>query len=163
MLFLRALLAFLVLPGLVAFLVPALIVSRSALPLDFSFLGASVFAVGLFALLWCVASFYVSGKGTLAPWSPPSRLVTVGLYRFTRNPMYLSVLLVLVGWALLFRSLDVVLYAVFVALAFHLRVVFGEEPWLSNTHGLAWRRYAQSVPRWLWRFTRKPLAGNGDA
>ena len=40
----------------------------------------------------------------LGPWDPPKRLVIVGLYRFVRNPMYVAVLTILVGWALLYRS-----------------------------------------------------------
>jgi protein-S-isoprenylcysteine O-methyltransferase Ste14 len=51
-------------------------------------------------LLWCVRDFYVSGRGTLAPWDPPKHLVVVGLYRFTRNPMYIGVLMVVGGWGL---------------------------------------------------------------
>jgi protein-S-isoprenylcysteine O-methyltransferase Ste14 len=60
--------------------------------------------MGIFALVWCVRDFYVSGRGTLAPWDPPTRLVIIGLYRFLRNPMYVAVLTILVGWALLYRS-----------------------------------------------------------
>ena len=55
-------------------------------------------------LLWCVRDFYVSGRGTLAPLDPPKRVVIVGLYRFVRNPMYVAVLTILVGWALLYGS-----------------------------------------------------------
>ena len=150
---LRALLAFLALPGVVAFLVPALIASH--LSLHFTFLGALVFAAGLSVLVSCAVSFYVSGKGTLAPWSPPQRLVVVGLYRFSRNPMYIGVLLILVGWAVLFRSTVLAWYAAAVAVAVHLRVVFGEEPWLARTHGDDWLTYKRSVPRWLGRPTRR--------
>jgi len=147
--FLRALLAFLLMPGVVAFLVPALIASHGTL--HFNFVGAAVFATGVVVLVWCVVSFYTSGKGTLAPWAPPQRLVVSGLYRFSRNPMYIGVLLILIGWALLFRSTVLAWYAVAIAVAFHLRVVFGEEPWLARTHGEEWLNYKRSVPRWLWR------------
>ncbi|UIF90662.1 methyltransferase [Cupriavidus sp. UYPR2.512] len=41
-------------------------------------------------------------KGTLAPWAPPVQLVVVGLYRNTRNPMYVSLTLILLGWAMSF-------------------------------------------------------------
>jgi protein-S-isoprenylcysteine O-methyltransferase Ste14 len=41
------------------------------------------------------------------------------------------------------------IYALAVVVAFHLRVVFGEEPWLARTHGEAWQRYRAQVPRWL--------------
>ena len=100
-------------------------------------------------LLWCVRDFYVSGRGTLAPWVPPRELVVVGLYRMSRNPMYVSVILVLVGWAVGFRSMPLALYALAVAVGFHLRVVLGEEPWLAQTHGEKWVRYRDRVPRWL--------------
>jgi protein-S-isoprenylcysteine O-methyltransferase Ste14 len=147
--FARALLAFIALPGIVAFAIPIIIVANSGMTSAVRLPGIVVSACGLTALLWCVWAFYSNGKGTLAPWCPPTRMVTVGLYRFSRNPMYLAVLLVLVGWALSLASLSLGVYAVLVALAFHLRVVLGEEPWLARTHGAQWQVYEQSVPRWL--------------
>ncbi len=106
-------------------------------------------------MLWCVRDFYVQGKGTLAPWSPPQNLVIVGLYRFSRNPMYVSVLLILLGWAATFASTGLLVYAAFVGLAFHLRVVYGEEPWLAKKHGAGWQAYAGQVPRWIRLTTRR--------
>lgn len=64
--------------------------------------------------------------------------------------MYVAVLLVLPGWALGFRSWALASYAAVVMLAFHLRVVFHEEPYLMRAHGDAWVRYKAHVPRWLW-------------
>jgi protein-S-isoprenylcysteine O-methyltransferase Ste14 len=96
--------------------------------------------VGLVALLWCVRDFYVSGKGTLAPWDPPRELVVVGLYRYTRNPMYVAVTLVLLGWSWALGSLGLPVYAVAVVIAFQLRVVLREEPWLAQTFGNQWRQ-----------------------
>ena len=147
--FLRALLAFLALPGVVAIAVPlgwvwATQQSRPAHPF-----GLFALLIGFAALLWCVRDFYVSGKGTLAPWAPPQRLVVVGLYRHTRNPMYVAVTLMLIGWATAFGATALFVYAGCVAVAFHLRVVLGEEPWLARRHGEAWHRYAARVPRWL--------------
>ena len=75
--------------------------------------------------------------------------MTVGLYRYSRNPMYLAVATMLFGWALAFASSGLALYAVVICVAFHLRVVFGEEPWLARTHGAAWDEYRARVPRWL--------------
>ncbi|MDI9239403.1 isoprenylcysteine carboxylmethyltransferase family protein [Lysobacter sp. LF1] len=146
--FMRALLAFLALPGVVAFLVPLSWASLAHLPLRQP-AGLLAVALGTFGLLWCVRDFYVSGKGTLAPWAPPKELVVVGLYRFSRNPMYVSVFLILLGWAAAFWSSGLLLYALAVALAFHLRVVFGEEPWLARTHGTAWAQYVLRVRRWF--------------
>jgi protein-S-isoprenylcysteine O-methyltransferase Ste14 len=147
-----ALLAFLALPGVVALAVPVawLLVSERSLARPW---GLALLAAGGLALLWCVRDFYVAGRGTLAPWAPPSRLVVVGLYRYSRNPMYVAVCLMLLGWALSFASWGLLAYAVGVAVAFHLRVVLGEEPWLARRHGVQWQRYVRHVPRWLGRPT----------
>jgi len=132
----------------VAFLVPVTWVWLAHLTLRWPF-GLVLIAFGTFALLWCVRDFYVSGKGTLAPWSPPRELVVVGLYRYSRNPMYVAVALILLGWAVSFFSVGLLIYALAVAVAFQLRVVFGEEPWLARTHGAAWQRYTRRVRRWF--------------
>jgi protein-S-isoprenylcysteine O-methyltransferase Ste14 len=108
-LFARAAVGFLLLPGMVAFVVPVFVLRPPAAAREFHPIALVPLAIGAVLLLWCVRDFYVSGKGTLAPWSPPRRLVIV----------------------------------------FHLRVVFGEEPWLSRTYGDEWQRYRQHVPRWL--------------
>ena len=89
------------------------------------------------------------GRGTLAPWAPPSQLVTVGLYRYSRNPMYVAVLTVLTGWAVCFGLRSLWIYAVCVAIAFHLRIILAEEPRLGKTHGEGWTTYRARVPRWL--------------
>ncbi|GAC1467347.1 MAG: isoprenylcysteine carboxylmethyltransferase family protein [Gemmatimonadaceae bacterium] len=145
-LFLRALTAFLILPGTIAFLVSWWLRPAGA---RLHAAGVPFLCVGSLLLLWCVRDFYVAGHGSLAPWAPPERLVRIGLYRVSRNPMYIAVVLVLAGWALVFVSRTLGLYAVAVAIGFHLRVVFGEEPWLARTHGEQWLAYRASVPRWL--------------
>jgi protein-S-isoprenylcysteine O-methyltransferase Ste14 len=148
MMVVRALAAFLVLPGTVAFLVPWLLRPDPS-QRSFHLAAIAPLGIGVLLLLWCVRDFYVAGKGTLAPWDPPRRLVIVGLYRWSRNPMYLAVSLILIGWAVAFWSRTLAIYAFAVILMFHLRVVLGEEPWLAGTHGEEWRRYRARVPRWL--------------
>ena len=147
----RALFAFLVLPGVVAIAVPVTWLWTSHHTDIVHPLGVVLLVVGFVGLLWCVRDFYVAGKGTLAPWAPPARLVVVGLYRYTRNPMYVSVTLILLGWAVSFGLRGLLVYAVCVAVAFHLRVLLNEEPFLARTHGDEWSRYASRVPRWFWR------------
>lgn len=147
--FVRALLAFLILPGTVAFLVPLLVILPDASVDSFGTAGLVLVIVGSLLLLWCVRDFYVSGKGTLAPWTPPRNLVVVGLYRYSRNPMYLAVILILSGWAVGFGSRALWIYTLGTAFVFHLRVVFGEEPWLERTHGETWLEYRRRVARWL--------------
>jgi protein-S-isoprenylcysteine O-methyltransferase Ste14 len=148
--FAQALLAFVALPGVVAIAVPVAWIWASSHTRLVQPFGLVPLLVGFFALLWCVRDFYISGKGTLAPWAPPNHLVIVGLYRYTRNPMYIAVTLVLLGWSLCFGVPCLLVYAVAVAIAFHLRVVLGEEPWLARTHGMQWEHYSSRVPRWFW-------------
>jgi len=132
----------------VAFVVPLAWVWLGHLTLHWPF-GLVPVAFGTFGLLWCTRDFYVSGKGTLAPWAPPRELVVIGLYRYSRNPMYVAVALILVGWAASFRSIGLLIYALAVVIAFQLRVVFGEEPWLARSHGAAWQQYTRRVRRWF--------------
>src|SRR5205085_8315852 len=103
----RAVLAFLALPGTVAFLIPGLLLPHGPFV---EVLGLIPLGLGIVLLLWCVRDFYVAGKGTLAPWSPPRHLVVRGLYRYSRNPMYIAVVIVLWGWAIGFRSQGVAIY-----------------------------------------------------
>ena len=140
----RALLAFLVLPGMVAFLVPLLLIAPGEGAGFVSAVGLVPLGIGILVLIWCVREFYLAGRGTLAPWEPPRTLVVTGLYRVSRNPMYVGVLLILCGWAVGFRSWSLAVYAAVVGIAFHLRVVLNEEPWLDHTHGAEWRLTGRS-------------------
>jgi protein-S-isoprenylcysteine O-methyltransferase Ste14 len=147
---LRALIACLVLPGVVAFTVPLAWLRATGQLQVVRPLGLAILAAGVVALLWCVRDFYVAGRGTLAPWAPPQRLVVIGLYRYTRNPMYMAVVSILLGWSMAFGSAGLLVYAAVVASAFHLRVVRVEEPTLARSFGADCARYRQRVPRWLW-------------
>ena len=145
----KAIVAFLALPGMVAFLIPLALVAPGRLEKFSNPVGSLPLGIGIVGLLWCVVEFYRAGRGTLAPWTPPKALVVTGLYHYSRNPMYLAVLLILLGWAIGFRSWKLASYSVMVAIAFHLRVVLNEEPFLRRTQGAAWQHYASTVPRWL--------------
>ncbi len=149
MLLVRALAAFVALPGVVAFLVPLLIEKDRALGPYPHPEAALALLYGLAVLLAAVREFYRAGRGTLAPWSPPARLVTSGPYRLSRNPMYIGVAAILAGWAWLFASLALALYALGVVVAFHLRVILYEEPLAARRFASEWSRYRARVPRWL--------------
>ena len=139
-------------PGTVAAGVPALIVSLSdadavdgvvlALPI-------AVIAVGIAGFTSCVFDFLTRGRGTPAPYEAQTELVVGGLYRFVRNPMYLSLIVTLAAEELLFASPWIAALALAVFSAFHLRVVVYEEPTLARTFGPSWERYREKVPRWL--------------
>jgi protein-S-isoprenylcysteine O-methyltransferase Ste14 len=116
--------------------------------------GLILIALGAAGYFWCALDFAFAGRGTPAPIDPPKFLVARGLYRFSRNPMYLSVLTVLAGESLLFWSARLLGYAACVAVLFHLFVYFYEEPNLKKRMGAAYEQYVQDVPRWIPRFRR---------
>ena len=81
-----------------------------------------------------------------------------GLYRYTRNPMYVGVLTTILGWGTLFESRDVLIYWLIVFGVFHLFVLFYEEPHLARVFGDEYERYRARVNRWLPGLRRQPAA-----
>jgi len=128
---LRAVTAFLLLPGIVGYLIPV-VIGRAGHGSDPLLAGMVLIVASSLLLGWCVVEFYRAGKGTLAPWAPPRRLVVSGPYRWSRNPMYVAVVTLTIGWALWFRSWQLLLYTSVLALAFHLRIKLYEEPRLAT-------------------------------
>ena len=145
----RAIAAFVALPGIVAFVLPIAIGTSTDRPVRCVGLSAVPLFLGVFLLLWCVREFYVAGRGTLAPWDPPQRLVTTGPYRISRNPMYIGVVTILAGWCVLWNSRTLVIYTVLFLCGFHLRVLLFEEPWAARQFGPQWETYRAHVPRWV--------------
>lgn len=139
--------------GLVLFLLPAQVLSRSgfAPPASIGLLevaGMIVAICGGALGLWCVGSFALIGGGTPAPFDPPRRLVVRGPYAVVRNPMYIGAGLALLGAALFLRSLALLAYAAALLLAAHLFVVLYEEPTLRRTFGAEYEAYCRRVGRW---------------
>jgi protein-S-isoprenylcysteine O-methyltransferase Ste14 len=160
----RALLAFLALPGSATVLVPWLVLwwgGGGLASRGVRLAGVMPLAIGGLLLLWCVIDFARVGRGTLAPIDPPRVLVRRGLYRLMRNPMYVAVLTILVGEALVFGSWAIAAWAAVLAAAFHLRVIWYEEPVLRRTFGPAFDEYCRTVPRWIPR-RRGPRPGEGS-
>lgn len=112
-----------------------------------------LFLIGGALYTWCVWDFASFGRGTPAPIDAPKQLVVRGLYRYTRNPMYLAVLTVLLGWTAGFLSVGLLLYTALVASMFHGFVRLYEEPHLEAEFGDAYRAYRARVGRWLPRPT----------
>jgi protein-S-isoprenylcysteine O-methyltransferase Ste14 len=117
------------------------------------FIAGALIVAGLMPLLESVLRFINLGRGTLAPTTPTEDLVVSGLYRYVRNPMYVGVMTTLLGEALLFRNLGLVIEAAIAALGIQLFVCFYEEPTLAKQHPRDYPRYKQNVPRWLPRLT----------
>ncbi len=144
----RVILAFLALPALVAGLFPWLFSTIPALPIFQSSYGVILLVIGGGILIASVVSFYCRGRGTLAPWDPPKRLVAQDLYRFNRNPMYIGVVALLFGWALITGNPWNYGYAALMFAVFHMRVVFYEEKEMERLFGSEWDDYRRAVPRW---------------
>jgi protein-S-isoprenylcysteine O-methyltransferase Ste14 len=153
-------LVFLVLaPGTVAGLVPWWIAGWRVHPAWFPGVraaGALLAAAGLAVLLDSFVRFAVRGLGTPAPVLPTRHLVVSGLYRWVRNPMYLAVLSVVAGQALVVGAPRVLGWAALLWLGFHLFVVGYEEPTLRRTFGAEYDAFRASVPRWIPRRPRPP-------
>ena len=104
---------------------------------------------GWAVLLICAREFARAGHGTPAPYDPPRSLVTSGLYRFTRNPMYVGVVTAIFGQALWFHSRDAVYYGIAMVVAFHIAILIYEEPRLTRVFGQQYLDYKRAVPRWI--------------
>jgi protein-S-isoprenylcysteine O-methyltransferase Ste14 len=103
-------------------------------------------AIYLHTAFW---GFALRGQGTPAPIVPTQKLVVEGLHRYIRNPMYVGVMLVVWGQALLYWSRALAEYAAFLWLAFHAFVLLYEEPTLRRTFGEEYEAYRRRVPRWI--------------
>src|SRR5690349_5046445 len=145
-------------PGVVAGLVPWLIGGpripwpggRSS---PVAIVAALVIACGVLVLLDAFVRF-ARADGTPAPPMPTAHLVVVGPYRYVRNPMYLAVLAIILGQALLSRSGGALLYAGAVLLAVTLFVLGYEQPTLEQEYGEKYREYRRNVRGWIPR--RRP-------
>ena len=137
-------------PATVAFYVPFRMVRDRPTATGAAALAASlVFAIGAAIYFWCLWEFATFGRGTPAPIDPPRKLVVRGLYRHVRNPMYLGVLTMILGWVLCVPAPDLVTYGLAVAVGFHLFVVLYEEPALRRKFGAEYDEYRAGVNRWL--------------
>ena len=121
----------------------------------FNILLSVLILFGIVILLYCIWEFAFYGKGTLAPLDPPKVLVVSGIYRYTRNPMYLSIVIILLLEAILFENVYILLYAVISFFSFHIFVFYYEEPHLRKQFEESYQEYCKTVPRW-W-ITLKPF------
>jgi protein-S-isoprenylcysteine O-methyltransferase Ste14 len=117
--------------------------------------GTLLIALGIAGYLWCALDFAFRGRGTPAPIDPPKVLVVRGLYGYVRNPMYVSVLTVLLGESVLLHSWALARYAGICFLGFFVFVLAYEEPALREKFGDSYREYCRTVPRWLPRLQKR--------
>lgn len=147
-------------PGTFAVYLPCFILARSGsvFPHEWGFLqylSLPPILAGAAIILRCVRDFWLIGRGTLAYFDPPKKLVVAGLYRYVRNPMYVGVFLMLAGETLHFKSVALLEYTAVWFVLIHLVVRFYEEPRLRRRFGESYDSYCRLVHRWL---PGKPLA-----
>ena len=154
---LKSLLFFIFVPGTVMGYVPFMIAAGDAEFIDLGvlrYLAVPLWLVSGLAVLWCFWDFTFKGRGTPAPIDPPKELVAVGLYRFVRNPMYVSGVIALIGWILWSPSFSMILTPILFFVAAHLFVTLYEEPTLKKKFGASYEDYLKRIPRWIPRFSK---------
>ena len=115
----------------------------------FQYIAIFIFAAGITILFYCISMFAVKGKGTLSPADPTKKLVVSGLYKYSRNPMYIGVMLILVGESAFFSSTILWIYSAILFIGFNVFIVIHEEPRLEKDFGTEYQQYLKSVRRWL--------------
>lgn len=142
-------------PGLVAGVIPYYILHSGNEVIQINpnivFRCFSIFLIwsGVLLLIWGIVVIAKLGKGTLSPADPTQKLVVLGPYRYSRNPMYIAVLLILLGEWILFAEVNLLWYLLGIALLFNGFVIFLEEPRLKEDFGEEYVSYQQKVRRWL--------------
>jgi len=105
-------------------------------------LGLAVSALGLFR----------SAKTHAEPWKPSTALVTEGIFKWLRNPMYVGVTLILAGLSILLASDWMLVMTIVFVPVIHFGVVKREERYLEAKFGEPYRQYLAKVPRYGWPF-----------
>jgi protein-S-isoprenylcysteine O-methyltransferase Ste14 len=152
---LRTLLFAVVVPGGVLLYLPVRIGTGSGWTVDLGPLrwaGPFFMGVGTLLYFWCALDFSNERPVPASADEATPRLVVQGPYHFVRNPMYIGGLLVLVGHGLWFQAPALLPYVALVFVAFHLFVVFYEEPAMRRRFGDEYRVYSLAVPRWIPRW-----------
>jgi protein-S-isoprenylcysteine O-methyltransferase Ste14 len=117
--------------------------------------GGVLMLAGITAAFHCLRLFR-HGGGTPVPTEPPSQLVVSSLYQYSRNPIFVADVAILVGLFLHRGELSLLLYAGLVTVFLHALVVLREEPELRRRFGEDYARYERAVPRWITPVRRTP-------
>ena len=148
--------AILLLPGVVMVAIPATILYSTGIgwpPFPWGIvlpvIGSVFIVLGLSLMVWTNRLFATVGRGTLAPWNPPQKLVVRGVYQHVRNPMMVGVFCILLGEAIFFGSWSLLSW--FGAFFSVVLIVIPrlEEPGLVKRFGEDYLVYKKNVPRWI--------------
>src|SRR5690349_14884833 len=146
-LFVRNLFFTILQPGMVAGLIPYWIAHNRLHAMsvqEFTFIhyfGIVIFLTGLIIMFHCIISFAVKGRGTLSQADPTKKLVIPGLYRFSRNPMYVGVMLILIGESVFLQLTNLWIYSLVIFTCFYVFIMLVEEPRLKRDFGEPYKAY----------------------
>jgi protein-S-isoprenylcysteine O-methyltransferase Ste14 len=111
--------------------------------------GIASMTAGLSLLATTIRLFSRRGKGTLAPWQPPSQFVVEGIYRHVRNPMITGVILILLGESIMLISSTVFYWFCTFVVLNCIYIPLKEEPALRKRFGKPYEEYTKHVRRWI--------------
>jgi protein-S-isoprenylcysteine O-methyltransferase Ste14 len=161
---LKHLVSIIALPVTVTVIIPAVLVSSlysenfwgssSLTLLLILIVGSLLIGAGLVLLYLTISLFVTVGNGTIAPWSPTSKLVVSGIYGHVRNPMITGVFFILAGETIILGSFAVAIWTVLFVLGNLLYIPLIEEPELAERFGNEYSVYKENVPRWIPRLSR---------
>lgn len=147
----KTFLIFLFLPGVITGLLPGLIIFFDPLrpPGEYNKFALLIIIPSVLLIFRCSYLFFKIGQGTIAPWAPPKKLVLAGPYKYSRNPIFLGMLLTVTGCVLFYNSVFLAIYNFMLFIFLYLRIIICEEPHLENNYGQQWKTYKNKVSRWL--------------
>lgn len=170
--FLRLIVFTVLLPGSITAVVPYLLLDDWNQGFEigiFKYSGLILIALGAVFYCWSALSFLIEGGGTPALWllkhlryligEEPEKLVSQGLYRKSRNPMYLGIMTLVSGEAIFLESIVLCEYAALLLVLFNLSIILIEEPHLKKKFGKEYEEYLRSVPRWFRLIPKKKIKG----
>ena len=139
------------------FWIPRSILSSPELAYSFEigiyrYLGLVPIFLWAVVFIYCSVSFVFVGIGTPIPFVPTKKLIVTGFYKYMRNPLYLAAVFALTGEGILFQSAGIIMYGLVTLGIFHL-IVLLEEGFLKGRFGDSYKKYCESVPRWIPRLT----------
>jgi protein-S-isoprenylcysteine O-methyltransferase Ste14 len=118
------------------------------LPIPYNLTGILLMLPGLWMNMWA-SNYFNKVNTTVKPFQTSTHLVTTGFYRISRHPMYLGMLLILLGIFLLLGSLTpFIVIPVYIALI-NRKFILPEEKMLLKTFGEDYKNYTQKVRRWI--------------
>lgn len=111
--------------------------------------GGLIVAVSIGVLgAWPIHLFKKSGQNP-TPWTETPEIIVLGPYKFTRNPMYLMMVLICLGFGIILSEAWIVLLTPLLALALYHVAIKHEEFYLEEVFGDSYREYKRSVRRWI--------------